>query len=312
MTLNGIDISRWQPTSVVDTVDYDFAICKLTDGTGYGYVQDGIDKANKVLARGKLLGLYHFAENGGATAEADYFVSKFAPYVGRAIPVLDWEAGALKNGREWVRTWVRRVKERIGVIPLVYVSGSPAKTYNIEGLAGEENFGIWVAAYPDNNPTGYRPNATQSYVKNPVIYQYTSKGQLGGYGGSLDLDVFYGDASTWGKYANPGGAPAPAPTPTPSGKSVDDIAREVIAGQWGNGADRKARLAAAGYDYAAVQARVNAILGGGSAPKTYTVKKGDTLSAIAKRSGTTWQTLAAINGIKNPNLIHPGQVIRLP
>lgn len=44
------------------------------------------------------------------------------------------------------------------------------------------------------------------------------------------------------------------------GKTVDELAREVINGKWGNGADRKARLTAAGYDYAAVQARVNALL----------------------------------------------------
>lgn len=43
-------------------------------------------------------------------------------------------------------------------------------------------------------------------------------------------------------------------------KSVDEIAREVIRGAWGNGADRKNRLTAAGYDYSAVQSRVNALL----------------------------------------------------
>ncbi len=43
-------------------------------------------------------------------------------------------------------------------------------------------------------------------------------------------------------------------------KSVDEIAREVIDGKWGNGADRKNRLTAAGYDYAAVQSRVNKLL----------------------------------------------------
>ena len=41
------------------------------------------------------------------------------------------------------------------------------------------------------------------------------------------------------------------------GKSVEEIAREVLQGKWGNGADRKARLEAAGYDYAAVQKKVN-------------------------------------------------------
>ena len=46
----------------------------------------------------------------------------------------------------------------------------------------------------------------------------------------------------------------------PARKSVDTIAREVIAGKWGNGTERKRRLTAAGYDYAAVQRRVNQLI----------------------------------------------------
>ena len=46
----------------------------------------------------------------------------------------------------------------------------------------------------------------------------------------------------------------------PQLKPVDTVAREVIAGQWGDGEDRKARLTQAGYDYNVIQARVNEIL----------------------------------------------------
>ena len=42
-----------------------------------------------------------------------------------------------------------------------------------------------------------------------------------------------------------------------TGKSVDELAREVLQGKWGNGAERKKQLEAAGYDYAAVQKKVN-------------------------------------------------------
>lgn len=45
---------------------------------------------------------------------------------------------------------------------------------------------------------------------------------------------------------------------------------------------------------------------------TYTVKKGDTLSGIAARFGTTVAKLVQLNSIKNPNLIFPGQVLKLP
>ena len=44
--------------------------------------------------------------------------------------------------------------------------------------------------------------------------------------------------------------------------SLTALAREVMAGKWGNGADRKRRLTAAGHDYKAVQAEVNRLLKG--------------------------------------------------
>ena len=45
---------------------------------------------------------------------------------------------------------------------------------------------------------------------------------------------------------------------------------------------------------------------------TYTVKSGDTLAAIAGAHGTTWEQLATINHTANPNLILPGQTLRIP
>lgn len=53
---------------------------------------------------------------------------------------------------------------------------------------------------------------------------------------------------------------------TPS-KSVDEVAQDVINGKYGNGADRKAAVEAAGYNYDEVQAKVNEILGVNTAPK---------------------------------------------
>ena len=59
-----------------------------------------------------------------------------------------------------------------------------------------------------------------------------------------------------------GGGSAPPPPPVPGGKSVSQLADEVIAGHWGNNPERANRLRAAGYDPAAVQAEVNRKLGG--------------------------------------------------
>ena len=116
---------------------------------------------------------------------------------------------------------------------------------------------------------------------------------------------------------------APTPAPKPS-KSVDDLAREVIRGDWGNGQERKDRLTAAGYDYSTVQARVNEMLSGNKpAPKpvdntvTYTVKPGDTLWGIAERflgKGSRWREIYYANQAiigANPNIIHPGQKLTI-
>ena len=48
--------------------------------------------------------------------------------------------------------------------------------------------------------------------------------------------------------------------PQPQLKSIDEVAKEVIRGEWGNGEDRKARLTQAGYDYNVIQARANEML----------------------------------------------------
>ena len=53
--------------------------------------------------------------------------------------------------------------------------------------------------------------------------------------------------------------------PTPV-KSLDEVAKEVINGKWGNGSERKERLEASGYVYSAVQAKVNELLGSSSKP----------------------------------------------
>ncbi len=74
------------------------------------------------------------------------------------------------------------------------------------------------------------------------------------------------------------GGSTPAPTPQPGKKSNDQMATEVIRGDWGNGDDRKRRLEQAGYNYAAIQAIVNGRVGGGSPAPAPARKSNDTIA----------------------------------
>lgn len=94
-----------------------------------------------------------------------------------------------------------------------------------------------------------------------------------------------------------------------SRKTIEEVARDVIAGKYGNGMDRRERLAEAGYDPDVIQAKVNELLA-----RTYTVQKGDTLWGIAEKElgmGRRFIEIKDLNGLTD-NTIYPGQVLKMP
>ena len=107
----------------------------------------------------------------------------------------------------------------------------------VKGL--NDRFDKWVANWGKNDGTQH--TNTSQYG---TLQQYTSK--------PLDKNIMYADISRYSR----GNTTQVKPQPKP----IDQIADEVIAGQWGNGADRKKRLTDAGYNYDAVQNAVNAKL----------------------------------------------------
>lgn len=311
--LKGIDISHWQSDfEAFNSVD--FAIIKATEGVGY--VDPACDKLyQKAKKAGKLLGVYHFARpdlNNSAIAEADWFIKNIQGYLREAILVLDWESGYLGNVA-WAKAFLDRVQEKTGIKALLYASRSPINSFNWSSVANAD-YGLWVADYGANTGSeGNKPNV--KWWPFYILWQYTSRGRVAGYGGNVDLNNFYGDAEVWRKYATSSKtAPKPAdPEPTPAKKTNEQIADEVIEGKWDNGEARKKKLTDAGYDYQAIQDIVNKKLGVSNQPKVeyYTVQKGDNLTKIAKKYGTTVNQLVSWNGIKNKNLIYAGQKLRV-
>ena len=315
MTLNGIDISSYQSGIDLSVVPCDFVIIKATQGTGY--VNPDCDRAYQQAKRaGKLRGTYHYVGGGNAVAEADYYVNNIKGYIKDGLLAIDWEAeqNSAWGNEAYLEQLVRRVIERTGIKPLIY---SMASRYaQVAAVAKKLDCGLWIAEYADMNPTGYQAHPWREGAYACAIRQYASTGRLNGWGGNLDLNIAYMTRDQWAKYVNPGGKPAAAPAPSkpaaPAKKSEDTIAAEVIAGKWGNGQDRVNRLKQAGYNPATIQAKVNAkLVASKPAARTYTVRAGDNLSAIAAKYGTTYQALAAKNGIANPDLIYPGQVLKI-
>lgn len=350
MAIHFIDIASYQAGLDLRAAasEIDGVIIKATEGTGY--VNPSCDEHwNQACDAGLLRGFYHFAGDSDPVAEADYFMQHTAGYFGSGVPVLDWEGN---QDVAWVNAFVRRVHDVKGVWCWIYAN--PWR-FNQGGV--EQNCMRWVASYPEvSSPTFAQAEGWDAPSADGVVgaWQFASDGRLSCWGGNLDFDLFYGDAAAWAAYCGAGASSAPA---APAGKSNEQIADEVIAGQWGNGDDRRNRLASAGYDYDAIQSIVNAKLQpsmksdeqiadevidgawgngddrrnrlaeagydpdaiqsivneklGASSQQTYTVQSGDTLSGIAAAYGTSWQRLADINGISNPNLIYPGQVLTI-
>lgn len=131
---------------------------------------------------------------------------------------------------------------------------------------------------------------------NVDFWQYSSKGQIEGIAGNVDLDYEVKEEVN--------------PEPKPIEKTVEELAKEVINGLWGNGNERYKKLTEAGYNYQVVQNKVNEILGV-TKKLYYTIKSGDTLTRISNKFGVSIEQLVDWNNIKNPNLIYAGQLIRV-
>lgn len=269
--MNGIDISAWQGDENINLskVPFDFCIVKATEGTSYKnrYFAAHCDA---VLKKKKLLGAYHYANGGDVQKEADYFLAYCKKYIGKAVLVLDWEA---KNNHlfgvkdlEWCLQWCSYVQKKTGIKPLIYIQKSAMDAVKKAG------YNLWVAQYPDYEQTGYQAHPWNEGAYNCIIRQYTSVGRLSGYAGNLDLNKAYISAASWNKQA---GKVKKTSASTTAKKSVNTLAREVLAGKWGNGTDRKNRLAKAGYDYSKVQAAVNKLV------KTSQITQDKIINAVA-------------------------------
>lgn len=235
MALNGIDISNHQKGLNLKDITCDFVICKATEGTTFvdKYCDGFMQQAMKL---GKKVGVYHFA-SGKTTgkAEADFFLKNVQGYIGKAILILDWEGDAVKKGVGYAKEFLDRVLEKTGIKPMLYSYNNCINAYDWSAVKNAD-YGLWNAGYYNGyTEMGYTPKAPLKGGLGAwgscAMYQYTSSGKLTGWSGHLDLDVFYGDAAAWDKYAGGSAgagtsiakpAPAPIPAVTPTNQSMEN------------------------------------------------------------------------------------------
>ena len=154
------------------------------------------------------------------------------------------------------------VKEHATMAPLwkELAKGGRVAIYLMGSRRGGSKGVHWTSSGHFVCSTGYKVKNGKHYVYVKDSYSNSSlrNGWIS-YEDNMKFDVL----KVWSGKLN---SKAPKPTPTPT-KSIDEIAKEVIDGKWGNGDERISKLKKAGYDPDAVQKKVNELL----KPKTKTI-----------------------------------------
>ncbi|MCO4638008.1 LysM domain protein [Streptococcus infantarius subsp. infantarius] len=341
----GVDWSHYQGANGIFGYGHDkFAICQIGGVNGGGmYGQTTYEtQVASAIAQGKRAHTYIWYQVGGNASLGEQVLNTFLPQVQTpkgSIVALDYESGASADKQANTNAILHgmRMIKAAGYTPMYY-SYKPYTLANVyvDQIVREFPNSLWMAAYPNYAVTP-EPNYNIFPSMDGVsIYQFTSTYIAGGLDGNVDLTGITDNGYT--KNNNP-------KTETPAinqGLQADNTPKSDIANgnqvkvkfgtnAWATGEAIPSWVKGRTYDVAQVSGNrvllsgINSwinktdveIISVSSAPiqapatSTYTVRSGDTLSSIAAKFGTSYQTLASLNGISNPNLIYAGQVLRV-
>lgn len=279
MKIQGIDVSKWQGTSIdwnkVKASGIDFVIIRA----GIGKAKDVCFDQNykNATAAGLNVGVYWYGyamSDAEARAEAAACISAIK---GKqfAMPIYFdvEERNQLAKSMAFVSGIITAFcteMENAGYFAGFYMSRSPLQyKVNDETL---KRFAIWAAEY------NTRLNYSGKY---PVgMWQKSDKGKVAGINGNVDLDECYIDYP------------------------------EIIKNGGFNGFSKGD--AAAISDSVNTETQSSADVPEVKMAEYYTIQKGDTLTDIAKKYNTTVEKLVELNGIKNKNRIYAGAKIKIP
>lgn len=309
---SGIDVSVYQGDMNFEQVK-NSGIEVVYIRAGYGFsVTDPKFEENYTNATkaGLKCGAYYFV-TARNTEQAYLQATRFAELISgktfAARPAMDFEEfGSLgKNGINLVGlAFMQKLRELTGIVPILYTDAYNASETWDWNFA---QFPLWVADYDAEEPY-VTSNIWQSYAG----FQYSDRGDIPGIYGNVDLDRF-----TSSVFLN--GANEATPT-----KSPDAIRYTVKRGDTLWGIAKKFGVTVSAVVNANNIRNPNLIYVGevfiiphmtsteSSGYTLYTVRRGDTLWGISRKFGTSINSIVALNGIKNPNLIYAGEVFKIP
>ena len=328
MSYKGIDVSEWQDTvdwKKVKAAGIDFAMIRA----GFGNDISQIDKSFKdniagALAAGIHVGTYWMSyaiSVEDAVKEAQVFKQIITPYSGKiSFPTcFDWEYASIDY-------YVKQT----GKQPTDELISDMVNAFCKEMERGN----WWAANYTNLDFKFNRLNSTTKdidtwladYMGAPDvscgIQQTASDGHVDGISTHVDLDTAYTDYPTVIQEHGLNGFVKPVSTvptqtvttyPVKSGDCMSTIAAahnmnlQTLL-------NLNPQVKAPAYTIWPGQVLKLSVTAVTTLPTTltYIVKSGDTLSEIAAQYGTTYQKLASLNGISNPNVISIGQKIKIP
>ncbi|EOS8057856.1 LysM peptidoglycan-binding domain-containing protein [Enterococcus hirae] len=322
-----------------------FAIAQIGGYNAKGIYEQSTYKTQvaSAIAQGKRAHTYIWYDTYGnmdiAKHTMDYFLPKIQTPKG-SIVALDFEHGASSDrnaNTETILYGMRRIKQA-GYTPMYYSYKPFTLQYvDYQQIIKEFPNSLWIAGYPSYNVT---PEPLYNYfpsMDGVAIWQFTSTYIAGGLDGNVDLTGI-----TDNGYTNSDKPQTDTPAinageetsekPKSEIKTGDTVKVNFSAKNWATGEAIPQWVK--GESYKVQQVDGNKILLANilswidkssvellpdsttvaeqpSVAQTHVVQYGEALSSIATKYGTTYQALASLNGLSNPNMIYAGQVLKV-